>query len=174
MRRAAVLLLAAMVTAIIAPRPGQAVAPSNDGDYSHVTFAPVIVDPALVTPPPTMPPRPEPAPHVIVVLRPAPPVSREPTVAEAQAWALAQLAVTQYACLVSIVKHEDGTWNPTRTAPDGAYGIPQALPGSKMATAGADWRTNRITQLRWMIAYVDRRYGSPCAAAAFRDAHGWY
>ena len=55
-----------------------------------------------------------------------------------------------------------------------AYGIPQALPGNKMASAGADWRTNPVTQLKWMQSYVYGRYGSWEAAKAFHDRNGWY
>ncbi len=56
----------------------------------------------------------------------------------------------------------------------GAYGIPQALPGSKMASVGSDWRTNPATQIIWAIGYMEDRYGSPCAAWTFKRAHGWY
>ncbi|MCU1500604.1 MAG: hypothetical protein JWM47_4557 [Acidimicrobiales bacterium] len=55
-----------------------------------------------------------------------------------------------------------------------AYGIPQALPGSKMSSAGADWETNPRTQIRWMFDYVDAGYGGPCGAAAARFGRGWY
>ena len=58
--------------------------------------------------------------------------------------------------------------------PSGAYGIPQALPGSKMASAGADWRTNPITQLRWMNSYVLGRYGSWANALGHSYSKGWY
>lgn len=112
-----------------------------------------------VTPKPTVKPKPR----------------HEPSVAEAKAYALARLGPTQYACLADIVKHEDGTWDPYRTnSSSGAYGIPQALPGSKMATAGADWRWNRITQVKWMIGYVNRRYGSACQAWVFWQRVHWY
>lgn len=56
----------------------------------------------------------------------------------------------------------------------GAYGLPQALPGYKMASHGADWRTNPRTQLRWMISYVRGRYGSFQAAYRWQLNHGWY
>lgn len=56
----------------------------------------------------------------------------------------------------------------------GAYGGPQALPGSKMASAGPDWRDNIWTQVKWMLSYETARYGSPCAALAFWDGHGYY
>lgn len=72
-----------------------------------------------------------------------------------------------------IVTHESG-WNPHATNPSsGAYGLPQALPGSKMAAAGRDWRSNPITQLKWMKNYVGRYGGGP-GAAAFWRAHHWY
>ena len=58
--------------------------------------------------------------------------------------------------------------------PSGAYGIPQALPGSKMASAGADWETNPVTQIRWMIGYVNGRYGGWSQALNWWYAHGWY
>ncbi len=115
------------------------------------------------------------APSVPPATTPKPTRRPAPSVADAKAYALNRLGPTQYACLADIVKHEDGTWDPYRTNPySGAYGIPQALPGSKMASAGADWRWNRITQVRWMISYVNARYGSACQAAAFRTDRGWY
>ena len=80
-------------------------------------------------------------------------------------------------CLAAIVGRETaGTWSPTiyNYGGSGAYGLPQALPGHKMASAGADWRTNPLTQLRWMVGYTTSRYGSPCGALAFHNANGWY
>ena len=58
--------------------------------------------------------------------------------------------------------------------PSGAYGIPQALPGSKMASKGSDWQTNPVTQIRWMIDYVNGRYGGWPQALNYWYAHGWY
>ena len=58
--------------------------------------------------------------------------------------------------------------------PSGAYGIPQALPGSKMASVGADWRDNAVTQIKWGLGYIADRYGSPCGAWAHSEGHGWY
>lgn len=72
-----------------------------------------------------------------------------------------------------IVTHESG-WNPHATNPSsGAYGLPQALPASKLAAAGRDWRNNPITQLKWMKNYVSRYGGGP-GAAAFWRSHHWY
>ncbi|WP_308190739.1 LysM domain-containing protein [Streptomyces sp. HPF1205] len=56
----------------------------------------------------------------------------------------------------------------------GVYGLPQSLPGSKMAAFGTDWRTDPATRLRWMRTYVTARYGSACKAWAFRQTHRWY
>jgi hypothetical protein len=81
---------------------------------------------------------------------------------------------SQYDCLNLLYQRESG-WNYHATNPSsGAYGIPQALPGSKMASAGADWRTNPATQIRWGLNYIADRYGTPCGAWAHSQATGWY
>ena len=80
----------------------------------------------------------------------------------------------QFSCLVSLWNQESG-WNVYATNPaSGAYGIPQALPGSKMASAGADWQTDAATQIRWGLSYIKSLYGSPCGAWAHEEADGWY
>jgi hypothetical protein len=79
----------------------------------------------------------------------------------------------QYACLVSLFNRESG-WNVYAANPSGAYGIPQALPGSKMATAGADWATNPATQITWGLNYIAGRYGTPCGAWGHSQSTGWY
>jgi len=80
----------------------------------------------------------------------------------------------QFQCFDNIIMHES-KWSITATNPtSGAYGIPQALPGSKMATAGADWKTNPATQIKWALGYVKARYSTPCGAWSFKSAHGWY
>ncbi|WP_031076439.1 transglycosylase SLT domain-containing protein [Streptomyces sp. NRRL WC-3742] len=80
----------------------------------------------------------------------------------------------QLQCFSNIVFHES-TWNPLAVnASSGAYGLVQALPGSKMASAGADWRTNPATQIKWGLDYMNSRYGSPCAAWSFWQNHHWY
>ncbi|WP_086990242.1 phage tail tape measure protein [Levilactobacillus brevis] len=86
----------------------------------------------------------------------------------------AGIPASQFDTYNSIITPESG-WNPTVHNPhSSAYGIPQALPGSKMASAGSDWKTNPITQLKWMKSYVNGRYGSIDKALAFRKVHGWY
>lgn len=72
-----------------------------------------------------------------------------------------------------IITAESG-WNPKARNSSGAYGLPQSLPASKMASAGSDWRTNPITQLKWYKGYIKSRYGSIGKAISFRHAHGWY
>ena len=80
----------------------------------------------------------------------------------------------QFASFSKIVEHESG-WNHTATnSSSGAYGLVQALPGSKMSSAGADWKTNPATQIKWGLNYMNERYGSPNGAWAFWQSHGWY
>jgi hypothetical protein len=80
----------------------------------------------------------------------------------------------QFACLVSLWNKESG-WNyQAYNASSGATGIPQALPGSKMASAGGDWQTNAATQVRWGLGYIAGRYGSPCGAWGHSQSVGWY
>ncbi len=80
----------------------------------------------------------------------------------------------QFSCLDAIYSQESG-WNVHADNPSSsAYGIPQALPGSKMASAGRDWADNPATQIRWGLGYIKDRYGSPCSAWSFKQGHGWY
>src|SRR3954447_473100 len=80
----------------------------------------------------------------------------------------------QFSCFNYIIVRESN-WDVNATnASSGAYGIPQALPGTKMASAGADWRTNPATQIKWGIEYMKDRYGSPCEAKKWKASHGWY
>jgi hypothetical protein len=80
----------------------------------------------------------------------------------------------QYSCLVKLWERESNwRWNALNRS-SGAYGIPQALPGTKMASAGADWRTNPATQIKWGIGYISGRYGTPCGALAHSNDKNWY
>jgi hypothetical protein len=81
---------------------------------------------------------------------------------------------SQFSCLQPLWAHESG-WNVYASNPSsGAYGIPQALPGSKMASAGPDWQSDAATQIRWGLQYIQGTYGSPCAAWSHEEADGWY
>ncbi|SEJ36684.1 Transglycosylase SLT domain-containing protein [Demequina mangrovi] len=80
----------------------------------------------------------------------------------------------QWSCLDALWQKESG-WNPNAHNPSsGAHGIPQALPGSKMASAGSDWATNPATQIRWGLGYIKARYGTPCSAWGHSQSVGWY
>jgi hypothetical protein len=81
---------------------------------------------------------------------------------------------SQFSCLQPLWERESG-WDVTAENPSsGAYGIPQALSGSLMASSGPDWQTDAATQIRWGLTYVQGRYGSPCGAWAHEEADGWY
>ena len=116
-------------------------------------------------------PAPEPAPA------PAPVAVNDP--AGAQAYAASQLgsygwAAGQMQCLMKLWTKESD-WETTATNPSsGAYGVVQSLPAEKMASAGADYRTNYRTQINWGLEYVKDRYGSPCGALNFHYANNWY
>ncbi|MFJ2188745.1 transglycosylase SLT domain-containing protein [Kitasatospora sp. NPDC087861] len=94
--------------------------------------------------------------------------------ASPQAIAAQIVPADQLASFSQIVSHESG-WNVTATNPSsGSYGLGQALPASKMASAGADWKTNPSTQIKWTLDYMNTRYGSPNAAWSFWQTHHWY
>ncbi|MBP2404868.1 transglycosylase SLT domain-containing protein [Streptomyces syringium] len=96
------------------------------------------------------------------------------TTAEVQAMARQMVPGDQFQCFSNIVNNES-TWDYTAENPSsGAYGLVQSLPGSKMASAGADWRTNPATQIKWGLGYMNERYGSPCGAWSFWQANQWY
>nr|WP_255951201.1 lytic transglycosylase domain-containing protein [Streptomyces sp. ODS25] len=96
------------------------------------------------------------------------------TTAQVQAIARQMVPADQFQCFSNIVSHESG-WNYRAVnASSGAYGLFQALPGSKMSSAGADWQTNPATQIKWGLSYMDGRYDSPCGAWSFWQANHWY
>ncbi|WP_460388250.1 aggregation-promoting factor C-terminal-like domain-containing protein [Streptomyces krungchingensis] len=96
------------------------------------------------------------------------------TVAQIQAMARQMVPSGQFQCFSNIVDHES-SWNyKAVNASSGAYGLFQALPGSKMSSVGSDWQTNPATQIKWGLNYMDSRYGSPCEAWTFWQANNWY
>jgi murein DD-endopeptidase MepM/ murein hydrolase activator NlpD len=96
------------------------------------------------------------------------------TIAQVQAMARQMVPADQFQCFSNIVDHES-SWNYRAQNPSsGAYGLVQALPGSKMSTAGADWQTNPATQIKWGLNYMENRYGGPCGAWSFWQANHWY
>lgn len=80
----------------------------------------------------------------------------------------------QWTCLDELWTRESGwrmVWNYQGS---GAYGIPQSLPASKMAAAGADYMTNPATQVKWGLGYISQVYGTPCDAWSHETSAGWY
>ena len=102
------------------------------------------------------------------------PVQSSYTVAQIQAMARQMVPADQFQCFSNIVDHES-SWNYQAVNPSsGAYGLFQALPGSKMSSVGADWQTNPATQIKWGLNYMNSRYDSPCGAWSFWQANHWY
>ncbi|MEV0557702.1 MULTISPECIES: transglycosylase SLT domain-containing protein [unclassified Streptomyces] len=96
------------------------------------------------------------------------------SVAEIQAMARQIVPADQFQCFSTIVDHES-SWNYRADNPTSdAYGLMQALPGSKMSSAGADWATNPATQIKWGLGYMNDRYGSPCGAWDFWQSNNYY
>lgn len=124
-----------------------------------------ITDPIVATP--------------VVQTASAAPAAGTPDPGSAQAVAQGILAsmgmgTDQYSCLVALWNRESG-WNIyAYNASSGAYGIPQSLPGDKMASAGADWATNPATQISWGLGYITSRYSTPCGAWEHSESRGWY
>ncbi|GAA0816767.1 transglycosylase SLT domain-containing protein [Spirilliplanes yamanashiensis] len=83
-------------------------------------------------------------------------------------------SLEQMACLDKLWTKESGFNHKAQNRSSGAYGIPQSLPGSKMASAGSDWRTNPATQIKWGLGYIKGRYKTPCAAWGHSQDVGWY
>jgi hypothetical protein len=156
------------------PAPVYAFAPARsaegqtldvDGEYAHAVGrdAFTITEPVVVVP-------------VVVSAAPAAGVP-DPGSAQAIAYSILQsmgLGDGEYNCLVSLWDRESG-WNIyAYNASSGAYGIPQALPGDKMASVGADWATSATTQVTWGLSYISSRYDTPCGAWAHSEENGWY
>lgn len=123
------------------------------------------------------------APRLVVPVQPVAdslgPPSSAAGAAALQAQAHAQMLAfgfgeDQWGCLDNVITRESGWHVAATNIKSGAYGLPQALPATKMATAGADWQTNPRTQMAWMLSYVQRRYADPCGAWAHELSAGWY
>jgi soluble lytic murein transglycosylase-like protein len=82
--------------------------------------------------------------------------------------------IDQYSCLAKLWDRESNWRVNALNKSSGAYGIPQSLPATKMASEGADWLTNPETQIRWGIKYIKGRYGTPCGALAHSNKFNWY
>ncbi|MFE0424608.1 transglycosylase SLT domain-containing protein [Streptomyces sp. NPDC058953] len=96
------------------------------------------------------------------------------SISEVKEMARQMVPAGQFQCFSNIIERESN-WNYLAQNPSsGAYGLVQALPGSKMSSAGADWRTNPATQIKWGLKYMDNRYDGPCGAWAFWQNNKWY
>lgn len=133
------------------------------GEYTHAAPRDIFETSEVYVPPP-------------VAAAPAAGVP-DPGTAQAVAFEMLQSmgwGQDQFDCLVALWNRESG-WNVyAHNASSGAYGIPQALPGEKMASAGADWATNPATQIAWGLSYIAGRYGTPCGAWEHSELNGWY
>jgi Transglycosylase SLT domain len=113
-----------------------------------------------------------------VVSKPAavalPPIAGTPRQMAYAVAVRAGLNAQQWSCLSSLWQQESKFQTTARNSRSGAYGIPQALPASRMATAGADWRTNPVTQIRWGLSYIRTRYGTACTAWSHWERDRWY
>jgi hypothetical protein len=124
-------------------------------------------------------PKPPPPPAAAPVKKFSAPSAAVPDPGSAKGYAYGAVAARgwgedQYNCLVSLWNRESGWRVNAMNSSSGAYGIPQSLPGSKMASAGADWETNAATQIDWGLGYISGRYGTPCGAWAHSEDAGWY
>jgi hypothetical protein len=123
----------------------------------------------------------DPAKQAALGLTSGPAVSGQQSLSAQDPQAIADALLSSYgwsssemSCLVPLWMGESGWRVSAENTSSGAYGIPQSLPGSKMATVSADWRTNPVTQIKWGLGYIQERYGSPCGAWGFKQGHGWY
>jgi len=197
----AILVAAAVATAASASSTSPTAQPAGvrvdqraNRSEVRTTTTPSIAPSTLATPSPTKPAGPEPSvpKPAGTTARPAPrpttakPVAPKPLAVPTscshysgvQRTACALLptfgfSTSEMAALIPMWDRESG-WSYTAANPSGAYGIPQALPGSKMAVYGSDWQTNPATQIKWGLSYIKSRYGTPSAAWAFWQSNGWY
>lgn len=177
---------AAAETAATTTAPPRAPAPPAVADQAPQPVAPLPglpPAPPHAEPDPMRAPAPAPAPAPTPAPAPAPaPPAPTPIVddpAGAQAYASSRLSSFgwgggEFQCLVNLWNKESRWLTSANNPYSGAYGIPQSLPGSKMGSAGADWRTNYRTQIEWGLGYISGRYGSPCAAWQHSQRMNWY
>lgn len=86
----------------------------------------------------------------------------------------AGFAISQFPCLDKLWTKESGWNHRAKNASSGAYGIPQAYPGSKMSSVASDWQTNPATQIKWGLGYIKGRYSNPCGAWSHSESTGSY
>jgi hypothetical protein len=171
--------------ALADPRPSASAPPSIAAGLTVTAAATptVFADPTAVpTPAPSMPdwstyaqvdrPSPGPSQPAAPTIQPTPAPYRD-TVWNARTYVKNRVGAKGYDCLNAVWTAES-KWNPRAGSPTGAYGIPQAFPGSKMAAFGSNWRYSPLTQVKWGLWYATSRYGSACGAYDFWKVHAWY
>jgi hypothetical protein len=159
-------------------RPGQALGEVTGTQASLVRDTIVVHTP---TPTPTPTPEPVAAPAAGSTPRAAVAIPAVAAPDPGTAQAIARQMVLdrgwgedQYSCLYRLWQKESN-WNVyAQNRSSGAYGIPQALPGSKMGSVASDWQTNPVTQITWGLGYISGRYGTPCGAWGHSQQVGWY
>lgn len=117
-------------------------------------------------------PSPGPSQPAAPTIQPTPAPYRD-TIWNARTYVKNRVGARGYDC-INAVWTAESKWNPRAGIPTGAYGIPQAFPGSKMAAFGSNWRYSPLTQVKWGLWYANSRYGSACGAYDFWKVHGWY
>lgn len=163
----------------------------DDSAASRLSMQPDILDTVLAgLPRSAASPAPQPA---AAVQKTAAPAARKPAAVQEQTRSSVLAAVSnnprdiaqamaatrgwtgsEWVCLDKLWSHESMYETTVRNSVSGAYGIPQALPASKMASAGPDWRTNPVTQIEWGLSYIEGRYGTPCGAWSYWTRHYSY
>ena len=149
----------------VSPAAAHATVASAHADLLHQAAAVAAVAKATST----VPPKPKP--------KPKPKAKPKKLSAHAIGWAQVKThhwSYAQYTCLDKLWTRESDWKAHESNGGSGAYGIPQSLPGRKMATFGRDWRDNPTTQIKWGLWYIADRYGTPCAAWAHSQRHNWY
>jgi hypothetical protein len=154
------------------PASAIADAPSPTTFFDDPTFAPATTANAYI---PTFTPGPA-TPTPTRTPSPKPKVTAAPyrdTVWNARTYVKNRVGAAGYNC-INAVWTAESKWNPRAGDPNGAYGIPQAYPGTKMATFGSNWRYSPLTQVKWGLWYVAGHYGTACDAYNFWKNNGWY
>ena len=136
--------------------------------FDDPTWFPATTQNAYVPTPTPMPATPTPVP-----VKPTPAPTPRDTVWNARTYVKNRVGAKGYDC-INAVWTAESKWNPRAGNPAGAYGIPQAYPGTKMAAFGSNWKYSPLTQVKWGLWYVTDRYGSACGAYNFWKVHAWY
>lgn len=167
------------IDAVIVVAPTVLADPAPSASFSNVPMFAVAAPTASPFVTPLAPaetlyiPDPTPTPEPTPTAKPTPVPTPRDTVWNARTYVKNRVGAKNYSCIDNLWTKES-KWDPYSGTPSGAYGIPQAFPGSKMASFGSNWRTSPLTQVKWGLWYVSNRYGSGCAAWDFWQGHGWY